>query len=222
MNTMKTITMTLAMAAFFVISARGQGFLNLDFESAQNLPGNPGNGELVSTVNALPGWTAYDGDYALPNINYVSNYISGVATTVELEGGSLALSENLSVGLYGNSSISQTGMVPEDAASLEFEAYGVPGPSGFSVTLGGQKLSFTALSEDSNYDVLYGANIPSSMDGQLEALIFGCQGVGSGNVLLDNIEFSSMGVPEPSEYALLGLGAVLFGFWRQRKTAADG
>jgi hypothetical protein len=142
---MKRIIMTLAVVAIFIISARGQGFLNLDFESAQNLPGNPGIGELVSVTDALPDWTAYDGNLALSEIYYVSNSL-GHAQNVELEGGSLALSgNNLSVGLYGNSSISQTGLVPDNTESLQFEARGpendpLPGATGFAVSLGGQSL----------------------------------------------------------------------------------
>jgi hypothetical protein len=216
-NTMKTITMTLAMAAFFVISARGQGFLNLDFESAYNMPGNPGNGTLVPVTNALPDWTAYGGYVALANIYYVSN-ILGHAQAAELESGSLALSgNNFSVGLYPDSSISQTGLVPSDAESLQFEAnslYVV-----LNVALGGQRLSYSPISEGPGY-VVFGADIPAGMDGQTEALTFSSQS--AAGALLDNIEFSSMGVPEPSEYALVGLGAVLFGFWRPRKTAAEG
>jgi hypothetical protein len=56
------------------------------------------------------------------------------------------------------------------------------------------------------------------MEGETEALTFSCQGVGSGDVLLDDIEFIS--VPEPSEYALMGLGAILFGLSLHRKRSA--
>ncbi len=220
---MKRVTMILAVAAIFVISARGQSFQNLNFEAAfgtgTNFPGNPGNGVLVSVANALPDWTPYDADLALSSIYYVSN-ILGHASNVELESGSLALSgNNLSVELFENSSISQTGLVPGNAESLEFEAQG-PGPGGslgaanLSVTLGGQSLSYSAISEGPDYTV-YGANIPADLDDQMEALTFGCQGIGSGQVLLDDIEF--LPVPEPSECALLGLGAILFGLCRRRK-----
>ena len=221
---MKTITITLAIAVFFTISARGQGFQNLDFESAQNLPGNPGSGELVPVTNALPGWTAYDGilpgALALSSIYYVSNTLN-VAGSVELEGGSLALSGNLSVELYLNSAISQTGSVPANAGSLQFEAKGLGpddslGASALEVTLGGQNLSYSALSDGPDY-IVYGANIPAGMDNEMEELIFSCEGIGSGQVLLDNIEFSSMSVPEPSTCALLGLGVILLGLRRCRK-----
>jgi len=39
MSNVKKATVIMAIAAIFAISARGQGFLNLNFESAYNLPG---------------------------------------------------------------------------------------------------------------------------------------------------------------------------------------
>jgi hypothetical protein len=204
---MKRITMTLAFAAIFITLARGQGFQNLDFESIQNLPGNPGNGEIVPTTNALPSWAAYNGPNVLADVSYVSNSLGDVSGPVRLEGGSLALSGNFSVGLYQNGGISQAGLVSDNAESLQFEAY-VPAPTIFVVTLGGQSLSYSAISEGSDYTV-YGANIPGSMDGQMELLTFLEEGATPG-ILLDNIEFSSMSVPEPSQFALIGLGAILF------------
>jgi hypothetical protein len=208
---MKRITMTLAIAAIFIISAHGQGFLNLNFESAQNLPGNPGaHGTPVSVSDGLPNWTAYDGDLALSSIYYVSNsFPGGASSSVELEGGSLALSGEFCVGLYGGS-ISPTGLVPGNTESLQFATHGTGaggslGGTGFSVTLGGQSLSYSALSTGPDY-IVYGANIPTGMDGQMEALAFS----DGGDVLLDDIEFSSMSVPEPSQFALIGLGAILF------------
>jgi hypothetical protein len=219
----KIITIVLVIVA--AISARGQGFLNLNFESAYNLPGNPGNnGTPVSVANALPDWAAYDGPNALSDIYYVSNSFPGASTAVELESGSLAISgNNLSVGLYSGGSISQTGLVPTNTESLQFESQGQGPESGgslqssdLSLTLGGQSLSYSALSESLGYTV-YGANIPADLAGQMEALTFSCQGPGSGYVLFDDINFSIMSVPEPSEYALIGLGAILFGLYRRRK-----
>jgi hypothetical protein len=218
---MKGIIVVLAVAVICAFSVKGQGFLNLDFESAYNLPGNPGNGEIVSITNALPGWSAFDGDVAISEIYYSSNYILGSAASVGLDGGSLALSGGYSAELFVDSSISQTGLVPVGAESLEFEAEGPDGPnhtvfhSGFSITLGGQTLAYTLLSQATGYSV-YGANIPAGLDGQVEGLTLACQGAGSGAVILDNIEFSPMSVPEPSEFTFIGLGAVLFGLVRYR------
>jgi hypothetical protein len=225
-ETMKTVPaiLILAIAMAFSISALGQGFGNLDFESAYGLPANPGSGSLVPVTNALPGWTASAGGPAYSEIYYVSNY-SRVSGSVLLEGGSLALSGNLSVGLLSNGSISQTGQVPSNAESLEFEGEAFAGPDSLqgtdlSVVLGGQALSYSLISEGPSYSV-YGANIPVSMDGQLETLVFGCQGVGAGNVLLDNIEFLPTVVPEPAEWAVLGVGMLAFGFWRGKRVYLD-
>ncbi len=202
---MKRTTVILALAAISSISAWGQGFLNLDFESAYNLPGNPGSGTLVSVTNALPGWTVDGGDIS---VYYASNSFSGAGTSVELKGGALALSGNFSVELFDGGSINQTGLIPDNAESLQFEAAG-PEARLLSITLGGQTLSYSLLSEGTDYNV-YGVNIPVPMDGQTEALTFANQQLGAG-VLLDNIEFSTMSVPEPAEGAMIGLGTILLG-----------
>src|SRR5580698_8757469 len=99
---MKKIIVMLAVTAMLALSMPGQGFFNLNFEAAYNLPANPPfpSGELVPAANALPDWIAYGGDTVLSSINYASNDISGVRTLVELEGGSLALSGSFSVGLF--------------------------------------------------------------------------------------------------------------------------
>jgi hypothetical protein len=214
---MKRTVLSFIFAVICAVAAKGQGFLNLDFESAYNLPGNPPipDGVDVPTANALPDWAAYNGDVSLSEINYVSNFFGGSSTAVELEGGSLAIGGKFSVGLYGAGSIIQTGMVPGNAESLQFEA---ASPIGLEITLGGQNLSFSALSQGSGYTV-YGAKIPADLDGQMEALTFSILDVG-GSALLDNIEFSPTSVPEPSEFTFIGLGAVLFGLVRYRNGRA--
>ena len=217
LHTVKRITIILAVVALFIISAHGQGFQNLNFESAQNLPGNPPvpDGVDVAATNALPDWTAYNDGSALADVNYVSNYFYGASTAVELEGGTLALSGDFSVGLYSNASISQTATVPDSAESLQFEA--TTPQDGLYVTLGGQSLSYSILSQGPSYSV-YGANIPAGLDGQTsETLTFGMQGIGE--TLLDNIEFSTMSVPEPAEWALVGIGAIVVGARSRHKQA---
>jgi hypothetical protein len=191
-----------------------QSFLNLNFEAANNLPPNLEDGELVPTPNALPYWVAFDATTPLLYISYVTNFLNTVSGPVELDGGSLALSGNYSAGLYDGGSISQTGTVPAGTEALEFEA---SSPLSLEVTLGGQALSYSALTASPGYTI-YGANIPTDMDGQVEELSFLCQGGGSGQVVLDNIEFSPMSVPEPSESALIGLGTILLRFCRRRKS----
>ncbi len=215
---MKRIIMIQAIAAIFAISARGQGFLNLNFGAAlvgTNSPGN--NGISIPVTDALPDWTAYNGPVnsgnALANIYYLTNAAYN-GSAIELVGGIAALSGNdFSVHLGSNGSISQTATVPDDAGSLQFEA--TTPQDGLYITLGGQSLSYLALFEGPDYTV-YGANIPSDLDGQTETLIFGMQGVGQ--TLLGNIDFSTSPVPEPSGCALIGLGTILFGLCRRRRT----
>ena len=200
----------MAIAAFFIISAHGQGFLNLNFESAQNLT-NDEYDEYIPVSSALPGWTAYDADVALSDVYYTSNAFSGFYTSVELVGGSLALSGDFSAALDTGASISQTGLVPANAESLQFDASS--SALNLIISLGGQNLTYSTLSTGPNYTV-YGANIPAALDGQMETLDLFLNG---GQSLLDNIEFSTMSVPEPSEWALIGVGAILFGFCRRRR-----
>ncbi|MGH8023961.1 MAG: PEP-CTERM sorting domain-containing protein [Limisphaerales bacterium] len=202
-------------AVGLVALAHGQEFLNLNFESAYDLTNPPEEGEQVALTNAIPGWTAYAGTLALSEVWYSSNNFVD-HTVVELEGGSLAISGAFSVGLYGGS-IGQTGLVPEDAESLQFEST-FPDVT-FRVSLGGQRLSYSLLSvggvlPTGGHYSLYGANIPADMDGQMEMLTFWDSD--ASGILLDNIGFSPTSVPEPPEYALIGLGIVLLGLWRRR------
>ncbi len=196
-----------------VILTYGQGFSNLNFESAYDLPANPDSeGELVSVTYALPDWTA---DGGAPAIYYGSNTLEHTQGAT-LEGGTLALSGDFSAALYDGGSISQTGLVPANAESLYFEAY-IASAADFAITLGGQKLSYSLISQGPNYVDEYAANIPAAMDDESETLDFSCEGVGSGGVLLDDIQFSPSATPEPGEMALIGLGAVLFYMSKRRK-----
>jgi len=211
---MKKTTLMLLVTALLVISVRGQGFLNLDFSLAHNLPSNPGiNGLPVSATNALPGWTAYDGKNTLSSINYLSNSFAGFSTAVQLEGGTLALGGNsFGVGIFSGGSLSQTAQVPSSAESLEFETSFA---QNFELYLGGQRIYYTEISAGNGYDT-YGANLPAGMAGQVETLTFYENGSAT---VLDGIVFSSSPIPEPGEGALLGLGALVWGvYWRRSRT----
>jgi hypothetical protein len=209
---MKRIAMVVVIAAICAISARGQSFQNLDFESAYGLPGNPGSGVMVPVANAFPDWAAYASppSNSLSSITYADNF-DGSYSLVTLVGGSLALSGQYSVRFFVAGWVSQTGLVPDNAESLQFEAYIQGDPSQFSVSLGGRGLSFSAISAGPNYSTVYEAAIPADMDGQMETLAFG---VDDEDATLDNIEF--LPVPEPSEYALLVTGAIVLGLCIRR------
>ena len=211
---MKRILMTVLMSACVIASARGQGFLDLDFSLAHNLPSSPGiEGLSVSVTNALPDWNAYEGEKVLSSIYYVSNNFSSAYTLVELEGGTLALGGNsFGVGIFSGGSLSQTAQVPNNAESLEFET---PSDLNLRVDLGGERLLLSEISANSNYNV-YGANLPAGLAGQVETLTFYEDGSAT---VLDGIVFSSSPIPEPGEGALLGLGALVWGvYWRRSRT----
>jgi len=160
----------------------GQGFVNLNFESASLVPAGPFE---VQFAQAFPGWIGTVGGVqqtiAISNTIYLDtsgisiingNYDNfGFGPAGPLQGNYTAI---LQAGLHGDTSLSQTGLVPANAQSLQFEAVqavdGVSAMIPFVVTLGGQNLSLTVISNALNY-TLYGAII-SSWAGQTAQLSF--------------------------------------------------
>jgi hypothetical protein len=218
-------------------SCFAQGFVNLDFESA-NIPNSTEPSSLILFSQGLPGWTGcfisstatnqtlqtfYDGismagvDFAIvdTNVLYGFNPIRG----------------NYSAFLFGGSGdggieyaaqISQSGLVPSGTKSIQFKAmtnYSLP----FTVTLGGQAVDISPLEVFSNY-TLYGGNIASSLAGQVATLSitesappYGMPGASIFE--LDDIVFSQSSIPEPSEFVLAALGGLLLGL-RRRKSSS--
>jgi hypothetical protein len=213
--------------------ASGQGFANLDFESANVSGHSPG--DEVSTNVALPSWTAYFSSSSDPTASSLSvvgyDALSLGPAFISLEdsnapngtgGFSLfPMQGDYSVFLQGSqgsvpfppgtsTSIGQTGTIPNTAESLTF--FAILGGN-FQVTFNGQNISYSAVGSAANYTI-YGADI-SSYAGQTGQLLFTAPSQTS--TLLDNIQFSSSAVPEPSEFVLSGLGALFLGFRRWTK-----
>ena len=203
-----------------------QGFINLDFESAKMVPAG---GYYVQFDKAFPGWT---GNVSLALSNTIALDSSGISIINSgfnnygliaggvIQGNYTAI---LQAGMGGDTSLSQTGLVPASAQSLQFDALqAVDGASAiipFQVTLGGQPLSLIVISNMLNY-TLYGADV-SAWAGQTAQLSFT---VFAENPHLDNqylyldaIQFSSSPIPEPSEFALAALGALFLGFRRRKR-----
>jgi len=101
-----------------------------------------------------------------------------------------------------SASIVQTGQIPLAAQSLTFWA----GLSGLELSINGQPISYTQIGTGANYTI-YGADV-SQFSGQTVAL--GFLTPANGYALLDNIQFSSTAVPEPSTFALAALGGLAF------------
>lgn len=225
-NNMKTyfIKNTLIITILFlgVWRCNSQSFINLDFESAVIIsdPSSPYYPSAVFASGAIPGWTA-TGFIGPSDILYNSASLGSTSVSILATNGfPPAIDGAFSVLLYGgdtatSASISQTAMVPLSAQSILFKAQGSGGT--LLVSLGGQNISFFALSTGANY-TLYGGNI-SVFAGQSEQLMFSAL-TGENFWNIDDIQFSSSPIPEPDEFALTVLGGLLLGFRRWRKFLA--
>ena len=114
----------------------------------------------------------------------------------------------------GTAAIGQTGQIPVSAQSLVFWGYA----GGLQATFNGQPLNFLGIGSTNNYTI-YAANI-SAYAGQTGQLLLSdpyYTGTQGGPAVIDNIQFSSSPVPEPSEFALAALGTLLLGFRRRHK-----
>jgi hypothetical protein len=226
-NHIKNTVVTLILAVHQQL-AFSQGFANLDFENPV-LPLMP-NGAQIPTTNAIPFWTAYyssslQGTSSTPVIFYDGVSIGGAAIALEdanapSGGGPLPIQGQYSVLLEGSSSstptaasIGQTGQIPLTALSLLFY---LSLDSSLQVTFNGQLIPLVQIGSTPNYDIM-GGNI-SAIAGQTGQLLFTALPNG-GYGLLDNIQFSSTAVPEPSVLGLSALGGVFLA-WRRWKARA--
>jgi hypothetical protein len=194
-----------------------QGFVNLDFENPV-LPLTPVFNQ-VSAADAIPGWTVYNNGNAALGANVLYNDMNLDYPTVALfdtnslsysplQGGYsvLLIQSSIYVNPLQFPAIGQTGQIPPDALSIEFD---LSLNSSLQVTFNGQLIPLVQLGSTPNYDII-GGDV-SAFSGQTGLLQFT-----AGYGLLDNIQFSSSSVPEPSEFALTALGALLLDFRRRR------
>ena len=189
------------------VACLGQGtFQNLDFEAAKLVflvPGEP----FIATSNALPGWTATYGSSELTAVPYGPAGIMGLVGKSDFGG---AIDGNFSASISGGA-ISQTGLVPADARSLQFKvrSSGAAPNEGVEVWLGGESLPLVGLAAPRGY-FLVGADI-SSFAGQTETLSFS-----GGSRALDDIAFWPQIVREPGGAALFLLGVGMLTSVRRR------
>ena len=184
-----------------------QAFHNLDFESASLALIPPGQfGGFVPISDALPGWTGYIGTNQVTTV-LQNNYTLGNASIDifgpdwgRYEGGiiegqyTLALLQGVDPQSMGwpvqfvSASISQSGLVPGNAQSLQFKAQTFS-QTNFVVSLGGKALSLVPIGSGTTY-TLYGADV-SAFAGQFETLtITALPGPNIQPYLFDSIVFS--------------------------------
>jgi hypothetical protein len=196
----------------------GQGFVDLNFESAiiTNV-----SYYTIPAQDAFPGWTV-----SALYVVYDTFSLSGNAVTINdtntetffgtthIQGNYFAVLEagNTTAGPGAYSvSIGQTGQIPLSAKSIFFWG----DESGLQVTFNNQPLSFNQTGSFSGHNI-YGADV-SAYAGQTGYLLF-TQPAFSGVSLIDNIQFTSSPVSEPSTLSLLVLCALFF-VWRFRMQA---
>jgi hypothetical protein len=219
-NLMKQIINGILLTSFVVLlgqNGAAQGFVNLDFEDANVSAYGAGS---IPAINGIPGWSAYVNGSRVSQILYNTINLDEPAVTIQgtnsssltpIQGNFSVLLQGGSVYATGSSSaIGQTGQIPITAQSLTFW-----GGDNF-VSFNGQPLSIVLLGIGSNPNYnIYGADI-SAFAGQTGQLLFTAPKLTG--AIIDNIQFSSSAVPEPSEFALAALGALLLGFRRWRNS----
>lgn len=197
-------------------NSESQGFINLDFESANVSGYSTGS---VPAANAFPGWTAYIGGVAQSSVIYDTIPLDNAEVTLQGTGSSLTpIQGDYTAWLFGSSSyassqqsagLGQTGEIPVGTEFLEFLGYA----GATDVSFDGQTLTLDEIGSTANYNI-YGANV-SAFAGETGQLLFTAQ---PGEIdEIDNIQFTAdPPTPEPGTLALCALGGLLFA-WRQRK-----
>ena len=214
------------------LAANSQGFVNLDFESANLAPSPPNQVKYVPIASALPGWTASAGsapinqvmqnsfDFGTANVSILGPNYPAAGPQSQADSAVGTLDGHYTVLLQAggginpngdpttvNTSISQTGTIPFGYKSIEFKAW--QSYSTFSVSFDGNTLPLVPIDLTANYNI-YGVDI-SAYAGQTGPLDFtAIFGSGLSLVELDDITFSTQAVPEPSPLILTGFGGLIF------------
>jgi hypothetical protein len=209
-------TLSYVYAVFcLALGAEGQSFINMDFEQAGNNT-IASNAFFVNWSIAANGWTHPDGgdtvfvDHISPQTNITQYYFLVDSLSAQLQPLAGEFSFAFSSGYYSsvnqslgfvNAYIAQNGVVPNTALSFSLLATG-----NFSVLLNATVIPMFNVAGN-----LYVGDV-SAFQGQFVTLrIRNNANVPQTPVEIDNLQFLSTPVPEPSTLALLGcgLGALL-------------
>jgi hypothetical protein len=221
---MKTKIVTIIALITWIRFGCAQGFVNLDFNSA-NIPDGTPQGSFVPIADAIPGWTAYYGNSQQTSVLYDAGAIGSVnIAIIDANNPAIGLipGDNYTVFLQsGNNggdggapnataSIAQTAMIPSTAESIVFTA-SFPYEAGWQITIDGLPISVSQIGTVGGSYGIFAGNV-SPYAGRADQLLeftalYG--GYSSGvNVSLGNIAFSTSPVPEPSSFGLFALGGM--------------
>ena len=212
---MKTWLKLLFVVLLLCRSGYAQGFMNFDFEAANTLGYSPGSSS-IPTSTALPGWSAYFGISTTPAPSIALNGQSIGGAVIALQDTNAStfapIQGNYSVLLQGamfsyptiaaTAAIGQTGTIPVGTQSLLFFSMF---SEALQVSFNGQPVNYVVSGSTANYNI-YAADM-TAYAGQTGQLLFTAPL--QATVLLDNIQFSTTPVPEPSAVALAALGGLL-------------
>ena len=214
------ITQSLAVVILCCEIGYGQGFVNLGFETTTLTPilANPLSGYYVTNAT-VPGWSwtpQQTFGYGDPSTTVAYNDVALDSPAVTLQGTNSpyypAIGGKYSILLQGGSefvpsnsysAIWQTGEIPANAQSLIYWG------GALQVSFNGQPLTLIDISNAANYTV-WGMDI-SAYAGQTGVLQFTKLWLPtnySDGTLLDNIQFSSVPVPEPSAVSLCAVSLI--------------
>jgi hypothetical protein len=229
----------------FLQVAFGQGFQNLDFEMATVSPAPSGYTPLnarppISAADALPYWTVRLDETVSTAIWGAPDALDETSVAL-VSGGTypnytplqgafsvqLYAYADVPAGYYHNASLSQTGLIPTGTRSIQFLVLSPPVagiyPANPAVMINGIPISIFSLSTSGG--VITMAGDVSAFAGTTATLSILSAGVSGSPYLnenifaLDNIQFSTTAVPEPSTFALTAPGGLLLGFRRWKKLA---
>jgi hypothetical protein len=209
-----------SLAIVFTQAVFAQGFQNLNFENGVFVPIDGDPYGRVQWDQAMPGWQGYVGGMQMTSIipNGVPIGLPGQTPFIAIiappmgsapEGSSQIAFGAATDGLGNriNVALSQTGEIPSQAMSLLFLANYAP-----AVLLDGRQLAVVTVGTGPLSSTLFGVDV-TSFAGQTLELRFE---PGLGIDYLDNIQFSSTGIPEPSAFSLFLLGSLTLGWHRRR------